>query len=231
MRRITGFVGSREGLIHISKIVSTAKKINSKNGSRARVFHLERDISKKGFLVSTNIFFLSLHVGDPTCYTHSLASDYHPTLPFPSGKVFWTKLKTRGFFFGCLFFLSPSSDFNYYVRFALLQPAVLSSQRTRREPNSKVRDKSETKKKGKKRRRVITSIQYRVYNIFFLKERINYYELLLFIVFNAFRINSLYTCSIKCNMYVSRCKRDIYRVERLACFDKFVLVLSYVVAR
>lgn len=73
-------------------------------------------------------------------------------LTFSVGKSFLDKTENSGIFFGCLFFLSPSSDFNYYVRFALLQSAVLSSQRTRREPNSKVRDKSETKKKkGKKK--------------------------------------------------------------------------------
>lgn len=72
-------------------------------------------------------------------------------LTFSVGKSFLDKTENSGIFFGCLFFLSPSSDFNYYVRFALLQPAVLSSQRTRREPNSKVRDKSETKKKRKKK--------------------------------------------------------------------------------
>lgn len=150
MRRITGFVGSRESLIHISKIVSTAKKINSKNGSRARVFHLERDISKKGFLVSTNIFFLSLHVGGPTCYTHSLASDYHPTLPFPSGKVFWTKLKTRGFF-SVAFFSFPAPP-TLIITYDLHYCSLLFSRRNARAANRirKFVTRVKQKKKEKK---------------------------------------------------------------------------------
>lgn len=70
-------------MIHISKIVSTAKKINSKNGSQARVFHLERESfhfeERFPRFDEYFLFFLSLHVGDPIYYTHRLASDYYPT--------------------------------------------------------------------------------------------------------------------------------------------------------
>lgn len=73
-------------------------------------------------------------------------------LTFSVGKSFLDKTKNSGIFFRLPFFPFPLLRLQlFYVRFALLQPAVLSSQRTRREPNSKVRDKSETKKKKEKK--------------------------------------------------------------------------------